>query len=450
MRLRGLGLGDRARVLNQDYRDTTGGPYDAIASLEMGEHVGADGYPAFCAALHRLLRPGGRLLIQQMSRGRHAPGGGAFIESYVTADMHMRPVGETVGLLEEAGLEVLGVQALRPHYVRTIRAWLANSEREPARGRGHHRPGARPAVAAVSRGRRAGIRRGPDGRRPDTRGEARAGMTPTTEGARQCSRSPDSARHRLARSSRWWPRPSRPAPAPAGTASWTRPGARGSRWRARSASSPRSGTGSRLAAGRRQRAAVLWGVRLALARGGGLRGAVRGSALPRNARPGAGESELVRAAHGLPAATADPVGGLRAAGGRKMTTSGGGRPGHRRSAASSGWPTSSSRSSATGSSRRFRADPANKGTAHGPRAVAVHQAPEPRGTRHVVGRCADELRFVHPTGDRGVAPAHDVHPDPGHRPAADRSPDGGIPSWLRRLRRPDQRVHPACERTRAR
>jgi cyclopropane-fatty-acyl-phospholipid synthase len=127
-RLRGLGLADRAQVLIQDYRDTTGGPYDAIASLEMGEHVGADGYPAFAAALHRLLRPGGRLLIQQMSRGGSAPGGGAFIESYVTADMHMRPVGETVGLLEDAGLEVLGVQALRPHYVRTIRAWLDNLE----------------------------------------------------------------------------------------------------------------------------------------------------------------------------------------------------------------------------------------------------------------------------------------------------------------------------------
>jgi len=128
-RLRGLGLADQAQVLIQDYRDTQGGPYDAIASIEMGEHVGADGYPAFCAALHGLLRPGGRLLIQQMSRGRNAPGGGPFIESYVTADMHMRPVGETVGLLEDAGFEVVGVQAMRLHYVRTIRAWLDNLER---------------------------------------------------------------------------------------------------------------------------------------------------------------------------------------------------------------------------------------------------------------------------------------------------------------------------------
>jgi cyclopropane-fatty-acyl-phospholipid synthase len=64
-----------------------------------------------------------------MSRGRNAPGGGAFIESYIAADMHMRPVGETVTMLERAGFEVLSVDSLRPHYARTIRAWLGNLER---------------------------------------------------------------------------------------------------------------------------------------------------------------------------------------------------------------------------------------------------------------------------------------------------------------------------------
>ena len=127
-RVRGLGLGDRAEVRIQDYRDAAGGPYDAIASVEMGEHVGAANYPRFCAELHRLLRPGGRLLIQQMSRGSRAPGGGPFIESYIAADMTMRPVGETVQLIENAGFEVIGVQAMREHYVRTIRAWLDNFE----------------------------------------------------------------------------------------------------------------------------------------------------------------------------------------------------------------------------------------------------------------------------------------------------------------------------------
>jgi len=127
-RVRGLGLGDRADVRIQDYRDPLPGSFDAIASVEMGEHVGAAQYPAFCSSLYERLRPGGRLLIQQMSRTARR-GGGAFIESYITPDMDMRPVGDTIGLIQAAGFEVIGVQAMREHYVRTIRAWLENFER---------------------------------------------------------------------------------------------------------------------------------------------------------------------------------------------------------------------------------------------------------------------------------------------------------------------------------
>ena len=112
----------------QDYRDVSDGPYDAISTIEMGEHVGEGQYPVFAAQLHRLLKEEGRLLVQQMSRGATAPGGGAFIESYVAPDMHMRPVGDTVALIERAGLEVRDVHALREHYVRTVRVWLETLE----------------------------------------------------------------------------------------------------------------------------------------------------------------------------------------------------------------------------------------------------------------------------------------------------------------------------------
>ncbi|MET9895724.1 cyclopropane-fatty-acyl-phospholipid synthase family protein [Streptomyces sp. NPDC006465] len=110
-------------VVCQDYRDIEGGAYDAVATVEMGEHVGDAEYPAFAASLRRLVRPQGRVLVQQMSRGSVAPGGGAFIEAYIAPDMHMRPLGETVGLLEGAGLEVRSVESLREHYVRTVAAW---------------------------------------------------------------------------------------------------------------------------------------------------------------------------------------------------------------------------------------------------------------------------------------------------------------------------------------
>jgi cyclopropane-fatty-acyl-phospholipid synthase len=127
-RVKAQGLTELVTVRTADYRDIRGGEYDAVAAVEMGEHVGDELYPAFCAQLHGLLRPGGRLFLQQMSRGDTAPGGGRFIEAYIAADMHMRPVGETISLLERAGLEVRQMTAVRAHYARTIRAWNSRLE----------------------------------------------------------------------------------------------------------------------------------------------------------------------------------------------------------------------------------------------------------------------------------------------------------------------------------
>jgi cyclopropane-fatty-acyl-phospholipid synthase len=127
-RLVAAGLDGTAEIRLCDYRDVADGPYDAIAAIEVGEHIGAAGYPAFASRLRELLRPGGRLLIQQMSRASRAPGGGVFIEQYVAPDMHMAPLHRTLGMLADAGLEIREVQALREHYVRTIRAWLSRLE----------------------------------------------------------------------------------------------------------------------------------------------------------------------------------------------------------------------------------------------------------------------------------------------------------------------------------
>lgn len=123
------GLGHLVEIRLQDYREIPERDvFDAVGSLEMGEHVGERNYPSYVESLRRSVRPGGRVLVQQMSRtGRH-PGGGPFIESFIAPDMHMRPVGETVAHLERGGLEVRDVQALREHYVRTVAGWLENFE----------------------------------------------------------------------------------------------------------------------------------------------------------------------------------------------------------------------------------------------------------------------------------------------------------------------------------
>jgi cyclopropane-fatty-acyl-phospholipid synthase len=122
-RVRERGLEGLVEIRLQDYREIDSGPYDAVASIEMGEHVGEGNYPAYAAVVERSLVPGGHALIQQMSRSGPHPGGGPFIEAFIAPDMTMRPVGDTLGLLEAAGLEVRGVQALREHYVHTVEAW---------------------------------------------------------------------------------------------------------------------------------------------------------------------------------------------------------------------------------------------------------------------------------------------------------------------------------------
>ena len=128
-RIRERGLEDRVEIRLQDYREVPErGTFDAVSSIEMGEHVGQPNYPTYASVLHRSVRPGGRVLVQQMSRTGRWPGGGPFIESFIAPDMFMRPVGETVALLEAGGLEVRDVHALREHYVLTVAGWLERFE----------------------------------------------------------------------------------------------------------------------------------------------------------------------------------------------------------------------------------------------------------------------------------------------------------------------------------
>lgn len=121
------GLGDLVDVRLQHYRefDDPAETFDAVSSIEMGEHVGEQHYPGYVDVMHSALKPGGHLLLQQMSRHEGtAPGGGPFIESYIAPDMHMRPLWQTIRHVEAGGFEVRDVEAMREQYVRTVEHWL--------------------------------------------------------------------------------------------------------------------------------------------------------------------------------------------------------------------------------------------------------------------------------------------------------------------------------------
>lgn len=125
------GLSDMVEVRLQHYREFGDAPasFDAVSSVEMGEHVGEEHYPVYVDVMNSALKPGGRLLLQQMSRRADAaPGGGPFIESYIAPDMHMRPLWQTIRFLEGGGFEIRDVEAMREHYVTTVARWLDTFE----------------------------------------------------------------------------------------------------------------------------------------------------------------------------------------------------------------------------------------------------------------------------------------------------------------------------------
>ncbi|CAM5427428.1 cyclopropane-fatty-acyl-phospholipid synthase [Streptomyces purpurascens] len=126
------GLTDRIEIRVQDYRDVRDGPYDAISSIGMAEHVGADRYLEYADGLYDLLKPGGRLLNHQIARRPQRDETtyevDAFIDSYVFPGGELQPVGVTVSLLERAGFEVRDVESIREHYALTLRQWVTRLE----------------------------------------------------------------------------------------------------------------------------------------------------------------------------------------------------------------------------------------------------------------------------------------------------------------------------------
>ncbi|MFD9824081.1 class I SAM-dependent methyltransferase [Streptomyces violascens] len=139
------GLTDRIEIRVQDYRDVKDGPFDAISSIGMAEHVGSVRYAEYAGILHALLKDGGRLLNHQIARrperDESAYQVDEFIDKYVFPDGELAPVGCTLAALEEAGFEARDVEPIREHYALTLRHWVANLESGWARAVRYTSPG---------------------------------------------------------------------------------------------------------------------------------------------------------------------------------------------------------------------------------------------------------------------------------------------------------------------
>ncbi|MBV8303776.1 MAG: class I SAM-dependent methyltransferase, partial [Acidimicrobiia bacterium] len=131
-RVADAGLRDSVEIRLQDYRDVTDGPYDAISSIGMFEHVGLSQVKEYFARVHALLRPQGRFMNHAIGRPparRSRFGRAGFIDRYVFPDGELHEVGTIVSAIQEAGFEVRHLENLREHYALTLRAWVAGLER---------------------------------------------------------------------------------------------------------------------------------------------------------------------------------------------------------------------------------------------------------------------------------------------------------------------------------
>jgi cyclopropane-fatty-acyl-phospholipid synthase len=121
-RVRRAGLSDRVRILVQDYRDLAGERFDAIASIGMVEHVGAERIDLYARTLAGLLEPGGRLLNHGIARLYEAPVG-AFTMRYVFPDSDPVALSRVLLALERAGFVTEHVEGFGADYAETLRHW---------------------------------------------------------------------------------------------------------------------------------------------------------------------------------------------------------------------------------------------------------------------------------------------------------------------------------------
>jgi len=118
------GLADKIDIRVMDYRDLAGEQFDAIASIGMVEHVGANQIDLYAQRLASLLRPGGRLLNHGIARLRHGdPEAGPFSNRYVFPDAAPLHLSRVLFALERGGLVAEHVEEFGDDYIETLRHW---------------------------------------------------------------------------------------------------------------------------------------------------------------------------------------------------------------------------------------------------------------------------------------------------------------------------------------
>ena len=124
-RAKEAGLEDRIDIRVQDYREIPDGPFDAVGSIGMVEHVGSNQIDAYFQQVARLVKPGGWVLNHGIGRLRHGePEAGAFSERYVFPDAAPLHLSRIQHAVEGAGLTTEHVEGFAADYATTLTHWI--------------------------------------------------------------------------------------------------------------------------------------------------------------------------------------------------------------------------------------------------------------------------------------------------------------------------------------
>ena len=131
-RLESQGLGARADLRLQDYRDVNE-QFDRIVSIEMLEAVGESYWPAYFAALRNCLVPGGTAVLQgitieeqRFEAYRKTPD---FIQRYIFPGGMLPTISAMQREIERAGLALVSLETFGLSYARTLNAWQQRFQR---------------------------------------------------------------------------------------------------------------------------------------------------------------------------------------------------------------------------------------------------------------------------------------------------------------------------------
>ncbi|MCB1472155.1 MAG: class I SAM-dependent methyltransferase [Rhodobiaceae bacterium] len=121
-RVKDLGLEDKVRFVECDYREAQG-QYDRVVSIGLMEHVGSRHFHQFFGQCSKLMKQDGAGLVHAI--GRMAPPGatGPFIRKYIFPGGSAPSMSEVFRATEFARLWVLDCEILRMHYAWTLRHW---------------------------------------------------------------------------------------------------------------------------------------------------------------------------------------------------------------------------------------------------------------------------------------------------------------------------------------